>query len=179
MPTSFTPHIQAALTEFEPDIQRLGVKVRPMPPVYIETGAWGYYDHYNLTVWLRPNLAFIQARSTLAHELAHARHKHIGQHEHQEREAEAAAAEQLIGSPEKLGETARGLNLGGALTMALGIMPRDLKRYIEEHREAAADAILDALAGADWSTIPKPSDYRRQHQPLVYDQWAGNIPDTN
>lgn len=177
MPTNYSPHIQAVVTEFQSDIQRLGVEVRPMPPAYIETSVWGHYDHHNRTGWIQPNRALFQVRSTLAHELVHAKFEHVGQHEHPELEAQAAAAEQLIGSPEKLGETARGLNLGGALTIALGIMPRDLKRYIEENREAAADAIMDALAGADWSTIPKPSDYRREHQSLAYDLLADNISD--
>jgi len=167
-PYESSPGIQAALKEFAPQIQELGLTVRMFEPSEQAT-AWGFYEHGTRTIWLRARLGPLQARSTLAHELAHATHGHDGQQDAWEREAEATAVEQLITS-EALEATAVGLNLTGALAVALGVLPRDVTRFIETHPEQASKAIMRALAQSNGFTIPKPNDYRREHQPIIWDQ---------
>ncbi|WP_396278480.1 ImmA/IrrE family metallo-endopeptidase [Glutamicibacter creatinolyticus] len=170
-----TPPIQATLAEFADQIQALGVTVIMMTPSITEqVSGWGYYDHTTRTIWLRPNLAYLQARSVLAHELAHAKLGHSGQCETQERAAEASAAQQLIGDTERLRATAHGLNLIGALAVALGVLSRGIAVYMTANREHATAAILDALTTPQGLTVPRPTAYRRQHQPITYDRMTAD-----
>src|SRR4051794_3435064 len=57
---------------------------------------WGAYSLSQNTIYLRPRLAPIQYRSTLAHETAHAALQHSGECPRQERAAEELAASWLI-----------------------------------------------------------------------------------
>lgn len=166
-PGHASPGIEAAVTEFADQIQTLGVTVQVFEPNQ-RYDAWGYYDHKSRTVWLRARLGGLQARSTLAHELAHAKHGHPGQHDEWEREAETTAAEQLV-TVETLQATAEGLNLSGALAVALGVLPRDIVRFIGENREQATAAIMEALTHPKGLSIPRPNAYRQEHQPIVWD----------
>lgn len=138
------------------------------PDVHPHLDAWGYYDHPKRIVWLRGRFGELQARSVLAHELAHAEHAHDGSRDEWEREAEATAAHRLI-SAAKLRATAKGLNLGGALAIALGVLPRDVHRYVEENQEQATAAIMDAFFNSGGLTVPRANAYRQEHQPIAWD----------
>lgn len=164
-----SPAIAAAIDEFAAEIARLGVTVITHPKGIMPDGRWGSYDHDTRTVHLLESLAPIQARSVLAHELAHAMHGHSGQQDCQEREAEATAARALIGSVDRLKAAAQGLNLIGTLAIGLGVLPRDISRYIEANPWEAAKAIMEAMTSPRAFERPKPSDYRKEHHPMPAD----------
>lgn len=166
---AFSPAIAAAIEEFQNDISQLGITVVTHPQGVMPAGRWGSYDHATRTVHLVANLAPIQARSVLAHELAHAMHGHVGQQECQEREAEATAARALIGDVEHLKAAAQGLNLIGTLAVGLGVLPRDIRRYIEANPWESAKAIMEAMTMPKTFDRPKPSDYRRENYPMRAD----------
>lgn len=170
----FSPAIAAAMAEFQDDISRMGIIVVAHPKGVMPGGRWGSYDHASRTVHLVANLAPIQARSVLAHELAHAKHGHVGQQECQEREAEATAARALIGDVEHLKAAAQGLNLIGTLAVGLGVLPRDIRRYIEANPWESAKAIMEAMTTPKAFDRPKPSDYRRENYPMRADLIASS-----
>jgi len=96
---------------------------------YLPHNWWGAYDNRTHTIWLRPNLAPIQRRSTLAHETAHAALGHTGHHPRQERQAEELAASWLIPYPDfvragSIYPTATGL------AHELDVLPRDIHAYM-------------------------------------------------
>lgn len=160
------PPIAAAVTERAADIARLGVRVLAVEPDEFPDGRWGAYDHAARAIGLRRTLAPIQARSTLAHELAHAEHGHHGHGiDANEREAERTAALQLIGEPANLTRVAKGLNLTGALAIGLGVLPRDVLAYLAAHPIAAAAALIEAFQHSAGITVPRPTEYLRNNPP--------------
>ena len=141
-----------AIAEFADIIEQLGVTItqRELP-----AGWWGAYDHRNRAIYLRPGLAPLQLRSTLAHELGHAVHGHPGPaHDPtQEREAKAWAAERLIASPAAVAAAAEAGNMRGMLSVALNIMPDDLSTYADAHGAEMWAALADSDAlhtGKGW-----------------------------
>lgn len=104
-----SPAIAAAIAEFESEIAQLCVTVVTVLPEYFPDGRWGAYDYAARTIGPRLTLAPIQARSTLAHVLPHAKHGHSGQQECQEREAESTAAAPLSGAWTSSGRRRRDL----------------------------------------------------------------------
>lgn len=167
--TAFSAGVQAALLEFANEISEFGITIKPLPARLFERGWWGAYDHDNRSIYLWPSMGALQARSSLCHELAHAKHGHVGQVEAQEREAETTASEQLIGI-EKFKSTALGVGLGGVLRDALGVLPRDLNRFIIENREEVAEILIEAARTNMWTSYPHSDKYRRENQPMMYDR---------
>lgn len=166
--TVFSAGVQAALLEFSEEINELGITIKPLPAHLFERGWWGAYDHTERSIYLCPSMGALQARSSLCHELAHAKHGHVGQVDEQEREAEMTASEHLIGI-EKFKATALGVGLGGALRDALGVLPRDLNRFIIENREDVAEILIEAARTNMWTSYPHSDKYRRENQPMMYD----------
>lgn len=163
--------IATAVLERAADISRLGVTVATYPDGATPDNRWGYYDHKNRTVHLAERLAPLQARSTLAHELAHAERGHVGHGiEAQELEAEQAAALQLIGAPGNLTRVAIDLNLTGALAIGLGVLPRDVVSYLEANLEEAGAALLEAFRHSAGLTVPRPTEYLRNNPPTTHDR---------
>lgn len=167
--TAFSAGVQAALLEFANEISELGITIKPLPARLFERGWWGAYDHAERSIYLWPSLGALQARSSLCHELAHAKHGHVGQVDEQEREAEMTAADQLIGM-ERFKSTALGVGLGGVLRDALGVLPRDLNRFIIENREEIAEILIEAARTNMWTSYPHSDKYRRENQPMMYDR---------
>ncbi|ASN38862.1 hypothetical protein CGQ24_07445 [Arthrobacter sp. 7749] len=160
------PAIAAAVQERAGDIARLGVRVVAVVPEEFPEGWWGAYDHGIRTIGLRCTLAPIQARSTLAHELAHAKHGHHGHGiEAHEREAERTAAQQLIGEPGNLTRVAKDLNLTGALAIGLGVLPRDILAYLDADPAAAGAALLEAFRHSNGFSVPRPTEYLHNNPP--------------
>ncbi|GAB3191984.1 ImmA/IrrE family metallo-endopeptidase [Nesterenkonia suensis] len=64
---------------------------------YVEgLSRWGRYDDRTHTITLLAGMGLIQRRSTLAHELGHAYHRHTGDGPKDERQADLYAARLLI-----------------------------------------------------------------------------------
>lgn len=158
-----SPGVTAAIEEHAADIARLRVTVHTLPIDALPAGWWGAYDAEEHAIYLAESLAPLQARSTLAHELAHAEHRHHGSTDEQEQEARHAAAQKLIGDPSNLAAAVAGLNLAGALAIGLGVLPRDIRAFIEANPDAAAQAIMGTLVTHAGSlTIPRPTEYAAQ-----------------
>lgn len=173
MSPEFSDGAQAAMIEFADWIKELNVIIKPQPEhVRTTYKRWGTYFQSTKTIYIDPRLADIQARSTLAHELAHAHHGHPGPRDEWEREAEATAAERLIGI-ERFTSTVRGVDLGGLMRDALGVLPRDMKRFVEEHQEEVSAVLLDAISNSSWTSYEHSANYRRKHQPTMYDTLHG------
>lgn len=163
-----SPHpapIAAAVAELDADMARLGITVETHPAGVMPGGRWGSYSHDTRTVHLLETLAPLQARSTLVHELAHAEHQHVGQCPEQEQEAEHTAARAPIGSPDHLTRVAMGLNLAGALAIGLGVLPRDVRAYLDADPTAAGAALLEAFRHSAGLTVPRPTEYLRNNPP--------------
>lgn len=166
--SAYPAPIAAAVAERAADIARLGVRVLAVDPDEFPDGRWGAYDHAARAIALRRTLAPLQARSTLAHELAHAEHGHHGHGiDAQEREAERTAAQQLIGEPGNLTRVAKDLNLTGALAIGLGVLPRDVLAYLAAHPAAAGAALLEAFRHSAGLTVPRPAEYLRNNPPSI------------
>lgn len=160
------PAIATAMAEFDTEISRLGVTVATHPADDMPAGWWGAYEHDARTIHLRDSLAPIQARSTLAHELAHAEHGHLGHGiAAHESEAQRTAAQRLIGEPGNLTRVARDLNLTGALAIGLGVLPRDILAYLDADPAAAGAALLEAFRHSNGFTVPRPTEYLRNNPP--------------
>ncbi|WP_180967242.1 ImmA/IrrE family metallo-endopeptidase [Zhihengliuella halotolerans] len=120
--------------------EHLGVKVKtaPVPP-----GWWGLYDHPRRTVVLRPNLAPIQRRCTLMHELGHAYYGHEGVTGKQELQANRWAARQLL-TLDDVARAARIETRCAALAHDLQVLPSTLDVFMD----SLCDDELQALAMA-------------------------------
>lgn len=150
-PATSTPQADAgytaALAEFADTIAQLGVTVRQGT---LPAGWWGAYDAANHRITLRPRLAPVQCRSTLAHELGHATYRHAGHGiESQEREAEEWAAAHLITEPQRFTDAADQGNLLGFMAMWLRVLPRDLTTYAQARPEQLAAALADVFKTAN------------------------------
>lgn len=84
----------ASLTDLEIIADNLQVEIRYV--LELRRGRWGEYHDKSRTIWLNYELGPLQARSTLAHELAHAALRHRSQITTQERDADTIAAALLI-----------------------------------------------------------------------------------
>lgn len=82
-----------AHTNLDTVVQSLGVRVREAPT---PKGTWGIYDKPRHLITISPGLNQAQYRSTLAHELGHARYGHHGHHPKTEKLADKWAAKKLI-----------------------------------------------------------------------------------
>lgn len=167
--TDFSAGIQAALLEFAEEINELGITIKPLPAHLFERGWWGAYDHDSRSIYLWPTLAFFQARSVLSHELAHAHFGHTGQVEEQEEQARSHSSDKLI-SLKALRSTVLGIDIGGAIGEALGIIPRDLKQFADDHPAEVAEILLEACRKAGFGKREDPGRYRKNHQPMMYDR---------
>lgn len=82
-----------SLTSLSGLADAIGVRVREAPT---PDGLWGIYDHPRNLITICPGLSEPQFRSTLAHELGHARYGHHGHHPKNERMADKWAAGKLL-----------------------------------------------------------------------------------
>lgn len=166
--TAFSAGVQAALLEFANEISELGITIKPLPAHLFERGWWGAYDHAERSIYVWPTLAFFQARSVLSHELAHAHYGHVGHVDGQEEQARSHSSDKLI-SLEALRTTVLGIDIGGAIGEALGIIPRDLKQFADDHPAEVAEILLEACRKAGFGKREDPGRYRQKHQPMMYD----------
>lgn len=90
---------------------------------------WGVYELTTHTIYLRPRLAPIQRRSTLAHETAHAVLEHSGHDPRQERKAEELAASWLI-RPDQFATASKIYGTATSLAAELEVLPRDIHAYM-------------------------------------------------
>lgn len=167
--TNFSAGVQAALLEFAEEINALGITIEPLPERLFKLGWWGGYLDTDRIIYLCPGLGFIQARSVLAHELAHAHFGHVGQVEAQEDQARSHSSDKLI-SLESFRSTVLGIDIGGAIGEALGVLPRDLKQFAEDHPAELAEILLEACQRARFGKREDPGRYRQKHQPMMYDK---------
>lgn len=148
-------HVDRAVSERAADLTGVAVRVVPSLP----GGMWGAYDAASHTIYLLESLGPLQARSTLAHEIVHARYRHEGHAvtEH-EATAEREAAADLIGPVDRLADAVLDLNVIGALAIALGVMPRDVRAYLATVPGAPA-AIVGALQepNPQGLQVPRPA----------------------
>ncbi|MGP9781832.1 ImmA/IrrE family metallo-endopeptidase [Glutamicibacter sp. AOP12-B1-11] len=96
---------------------------------YLPHGWWGAYDLATHTILMRPLMAPIQRRSTLAHETAHAYLQHTGHSPRQERQAEELAASWLI-KHECFTHAAAVHTTATGLAHELDVLPRDIHAYM-------------------------------------------------
>ena len=82
-----------AHTNLDTVVQSLGVRVRE---AQTPKGTWGIYDKPRHLITISPGLNQAQYRSTLAHELGHARYGHHGHHPKTEKLADKWAAGKLL-----------------------------------------------------------------------------------
>jgi len=124
-------------------IDELGVRVveRPCPQ-----GWWGYYDPESHLIVMRPRLAMVQGKSTLAHELGHAFFKHWGTTPKQERVASEWAAQALISASDFESAT-RMFDSVAAVANELDVLPRDVRNYARIRQEWRADGV--SMVGRD------------------------------
>jgi len=111
---------------FEEVLSRLRPKIIER---YLPHDWWGAYDHATNTIFMRPALAPIQRRSTLAHETAHWALGHTGHHPRQERAAEELAASWLIKHDHFMAAT-RIYPTATGLAHELDVLPRDIHAYM-------------------------------------------------
>ena len=120
----------------------LGVTVRTGP---VPHGWWGSYCHTRHEIVLRPRLGALQRRSTLAHELGHAFHRHAGSTPFNERQASIWAARALI-TDEAFIDACRTADTAQGMAHILGVLPRDVTTFIDALTPAEIDRISDIVA---------------------------------
>lgn len=104
----------------------LGVTVRTGR---LPEGWWGAYNHIKHEIVLRPRLGPLQKKSTLFHELGHARYMHCGSTAFNERQASQWAARRLISASAFI-DACRMDNTAQGLAHVLGVLPRDVTNYV-------------------------------------------------
>lgn len=115
----------------EETAKSLGVTVRSAPT---PCNLWGVYDHPYRLITIKPGLAKIQYRSTLAHELGHAYYGHHGHHPRTERQADRWAAKRLLDYDTVLTAATENLEIR-ELSAALEVMPWVLKSFVSTLNE--------------------------------------------
>jgi hypothetical protein len=95
---------------------------------YPPHGWWGCYDPDRHRIIIRPDLGYIQARSTIWHELGHAHYQHVGCTPRQERQARMWAARHLI-KPKAFVEAARITDDLISIAHRLSVMPEDVRHF--------------------------------------------------
>lgn len=122
-------------------VGELGVTVRTGR---LPDGWWGSYNHTKHEIVLRPRLGALQRRSTLAHELGHARFMHQGSTPFNERQASIWAVRRLIAAEAfieacRLDDTAQGI------AHILGVLPRDVTTYVSTLTETESLLIQELI----------------------------------
>ena len=110
---------------FELKAEEMGVKI---VPGYPPRGWWGSYDPDRHRIMYRPDLGYIQRRSTVWHELGHAYYGHVGCTPRQERQARMWAARHLI-RPAAFVESARITDDLVSIAHRLNVMPEDVRHF--------------------------------------------------
>jgi hypothetical protein len=110
---------------FELKAEEMGVTVIFAHPPH---GWWGSYNPDKHAIMVRPDLGYIQARSTGWHELGHARYRHVGCTPKQERQARMWAARHLI-RPQAFIDAARITDDLLSIAARLNVMPDDVKAF--------------------------------------------------
>ena len=95
---------------------------------YLPHGWWGAYSHRTRTITLRPDLAPIQYRSTLAHELGHAWHGHRESTPRTEWQASIWSAKLLIRHQDYM-EAVLAADHPQGVACLLEVLPRDVEMY--------------------------------------------------
>lgn len=90
---------------------------------------WGIYDHPHRLITIKPGLARIQYRSTLAHELGHAHYGHHGHHPKTERQADKWAARKLLNFDMLLEHSMETID-NRELSASLEVLPWVLKSFV-------------------------------------------------
>jgi hypothetical protein len=110
---------------YELKAEEMGVRiVSGYPP----RGWWGSYDPDRHRITIRPDLGYVQHRSTMWHELGHAHYRHIGCTPRQERQARMWAARHLI-YPAAFVEAARITDDLISIAHRLNVMPDDVRHF--------------------------------------------------
>lgn len=91
-------------------------------------GIFGAYIHSHRLVVIDPQLAPVQRRSTLMHELGHAYYGHDATHPRWEKQASLWAASQLIRFCEYQ-QAIRVHSTAVGIAHELGVLPRDVSNY--------------------------------------------------
>lgn len=112
---------------FELMAETMGVRIVSGHPPH---GWWGCYDPDRHQVTLRPDLGYVQLRSTAWHELGHAYFQHVGCTPRQENQARFWAARHLI-NPRDFVEAAKITDDLISIAHRLCVMPDDV-RYFEK-----------------------------------------------
>lgn len=120
----------------------LGVTVRTGK---LPDGWWGSYNHTHHEIVLRPRLGALQKRSTLAHELGHAFHRHAGSTLFNERQASIWAARSLI-TDQAFIDACSVTDTAQGMAHILGVLPRDVHTFISALTPAEIDRISDIVA---------------------------------
>ena len=123
----------------------MGVQLRrdlDLPP-----GWWGAYDRDTHTVTLHAKLGPIQYRSTLAHELGHARYRHQESTTHTEWQASVWAARRLI-TPEAFHDAVYWADTVTGVASILEVMPVDVETYVTAMSSRERRHLQKALAKA-------------------------------
>ena len=115
-----------AHTNLNATAEALGVRVREAPT---PNGLWGIYDKPRHLITLSPGLSEAQYRSTLAHEIGHARYGHHGHHPKTERLADKWAAGKLLNFDMIL-EQARFTLATSEIAAQLNVMPWVVEAFV-------------------------------------------------
>ena len=123
--------------------QQMGVRIRT---AVTPNGWWGVYDHQRRLITLRPEMAAVQARCTLMHELGHAHYGHTTVTGKQELLANKWAAHRLIDWDQLLYSAACEYDTMG-MAAAVGVLPSVMETYLKtltraEMGELRRNAIL-------------------------------------
>lgn len=110
---------------YERMAEDLGVTLVSGYPPY---GWWGCYDPDRHRIIVRPDLGYIQARSTVWHELGHAYYQHVGCTPRQERQAKRWAARHLI-RPQAFIDAARITDDLISIAHRLNVLPDDVRHF--------------------------------------------------
>lgn len=92
-------------------------------------GWWGAYDSTNHRILILPELAWVQRRSVIAHELGHAYYRHPGTSVKQERQASHWACRRLIDQSDFIDALRISDDVQGVAHI-LEVLPRDIRNYL-------------------------------------------------
>lgn len=115
------------MADLEGVAHRMGVHIEYRDQ--LRRGRWGEYDHRHRTIRLLSRLGAVQWRSTLAHELGHARHGHWWTSLRHEDQADEWAARVLIRPAEWSLAIALHPDCPQSVASELGVLPRLVEVY--------------------------------------------------
>lgn len=110
-------------------------------------GWWGSYNHGTLTITLHRGLGPVQYKSTLAHELGHARYRHQESTTHTEWQASVWAARRLI-TPDAFHDAVYWADTVTGVASILEVMPADVETYVTAMTSRERRHLQKALAKA-------------------------------